>query len=324
MRVSVVIPIYNTEKYLRQCVNSVLRQTYKNIEVVLVDDGSTDDSPVICDEYESMRANIVCVHQKNGGLSAARNTGIRNATGDYILFLDSDDYWDDPCLVEKLVNETKNGEVDIVNYRYKHFYEDKNKMIDYLPSYVTNIDSIRREDVLEILLGKGLFLASACNKLIRTSLMKEHELYFREGIISEDVDWCARVMLACKTMSYNNSDAYIYRQRTGSITHTVRYENVKQVHDNVIYCMEIGDKLHKEEPIYDLYYTYVAYQYGVFLVMNNYAKDARVKELRRSMKKYRWLLHYKSNKKVQMLYWLNKLIGYQGMNLVMKVYAMIR
>ena len=90
--VSIVVPIYNVEKYLKRCVNSLLNQTYKNIEIILVDDGSTDSSGAICDQYKPKDNRIVVVHKSNGGLSDARNTGIDMARGEYIAFVDSDDY----------------------------------------------------------------------------------------------------------------------------------------------------------------------------------------------------------------------------------------
>ena len=90
--ISVIIPVYNVEEYLHECVDSVINQTYKNLQIILVDDGSTDSSGKICDEYAENDKRITVVHQKNGGLSVARNTGLSNAHGDYVYFLDSDDY----------------------------------------------------------------------------------------------------------------------------------------------------------------------------------------------------------------------------------------
>lgn len=92
VKVSIVIPVYNVESYLRQCIDSVLNQSYQNLELVLVDDGSKDSSPAICDEYAAKDSRVVVVHKANGGAAAARNDGIRKATGDYVTFLDSDDY----------------------------------------------------------------------------------------------------------------------------------------------------------------------------------------------------------------------------------------
>ena len=118
-KISVIIPVYNVEKYLKQCVDSVLQQTYQNIEVILVEDGSSDDCPRICDEYKKIDDRVVVVHQQNGGLSVARNTGISLMTGDYVMFLDSDDYWDDVDAVKRLVERVSKTNPDVLNYSYK-------------------------------------------------------------------------------------------------------------------------------------------------------------------------------------------------------------
>lgn len=102
MKISVIIPVYNTEKYLKECVESVLAQTYHNLEILLINDGATDSSPQICESYAKQDARIKLIHKENGGLSDTRNTGIKQCSGDYVLFLDSDDYWDDPKMVKSL------------------------------------------------------------------------------------------------------------------------------------------------------------------------------------------------------------------------------
>ena len=96
MKISIIIPVYNSTLYLKQCVESILAQTYHNFEILLVDDGSTDDSPMLCDEYAQKDDRIVTIHKQNGGTSDARNVGLEKASGDYITFMDNDDYWSDP------------------------------------------------------------------------------------------------------------------------------------------------------------------------------------------------------------------------------------
>ena len=122
MKISVIIPVYNTEKYLKECVESVLAQTYHNLEILLINDGATDSSPQICESYAKQDARIKLIHKENGGLSDTRNTGIKQCSGDYVLFLDSDDYWDDPKMVEKLADQMQQYPVDILNFRYKKIY----------------------------------------------------------------------------------------------------------------------------------------------------------------------------------------------------------
>lgn len=321
-KVSVIIPVYNTEEYLGQCIDSVMQQSYRDLEILLIDDGSTDSSPIVCDRYEQCDLRIKVVHKQNGGLSSARNKGIEHATGKYVMFLDSDDYWDDKYLVEDLLKVSEDN--DLVNFRYKFYMEETRKYIDCLPSCEEDFTGKEKEEILEVLLQKGLFLASACNKLILTSVLKENNLYFREKITSEDVDWCARLLLTCNKITYLNKDSYVYRQRQGSITHTIKYENVKQLAENVKYCATLGKDIEKESRMYKIYYTYVAYQYGVFLVSNHYGKDERIKEVCKEMREYCWLLQYYSNRKIKALYQLNRYLGYNGLNFVMWLYSKVR
>ena len=121
IKFSIIIPVYNVEKYLNECVDSVLNQTYKYMEIILVDDGSTDSSPQICDSYAEKDNRIRAIHKENGGLSSARNAGIKNMTGDYVLFLDSDDFWDNNKALEHLSYIISEQKPDVVCYGYKEF-----------------------------------------------------------------------------------------------------------------------------------------------------------------------------------------------------------
>ena len=103
VKFSIIVPVYKVEKYLERCINSILSQTYRNFELILVDDGSTDNCPRICDEYVKSNNRINVIHKKNGGLSSARNAGIDRSTGEYIIFVDSDDYWNSNHALQKIV-----------------------------------------------------------------------------------------------------------------------------------------------------------------------------------------------------------------------------
>ena len=121
--VTVIIPVYKTEKYLGDCIKSVVEQTYKNLEIILVDDGSPDNCPVICDEWAKKDSRIKVIHKQNGGLSDARNAGIDKSTGEYILFLDSDDYYENHNHIELLCNEDDKNNSDLVCFNYKRYYD---------------------------------------------------------------------------------------------------------------------------------------------------------------------------------------------------------
>jgi glycosyltransferase involved in cell wall biosynthesis len=123
-KISVIIPIYNVEKYLSVCLESVINQTYQNLEIILVDDGSTDACPKICDDYATKDNRIKLIHKKNGGLSDARNIGVKHATGDLISFVDSDDVLS-LYFYEKLINILEENDADIVECGFRKFYNEK-------------------------------------------------------------------------------------------------------------------------------------------------------------------------------------------------------
>ena len=128
IRFSVIIPVFRVENYLRQCVDSVLNQTFNNFEIILVDDGSPDNSPAICDEYVQKDKRVHVIHKINGGLSSARNAGLTVAQGEYVLFLDSDDWWDDLEALAKIDIKLKGANTDILIIGLKKFFMQQNKI----------------------------------------------------------------------------------------------------------------------------------------------------------------------------------------------------
>ncbi len=212
--VSVIIPVYNTKKYLRKCVDSVLAQTYDNLEIILVDDGSTDDTGALCDEIAKGFNNIMVIHKENGGLSDARNAGMAVATGEYTCFLDSDDWMDEDCLEESL-NEAKNENTDIVVWGYHTDFHDKNEKIikshDVIPAQFKSTDNVDENMDVDKLIG---LCGYAWNKLYKTEVIKGKE--FVKGIsLVEDILFNADVMTENVKVSFINKafTHYIQRQR---------------------------------------------------------------------------------------------------------------
>ena len=127
MRISFVVPVYKVEKYLDECVESILTQTYKNFEIILVDDGSPDSCPAMCDAWAVKDNRVKVLHKINGGLSDARNAGVRIATGDYVIFVDSDDFWINKDCLQKLMEVVKNNcDCDFINFNCSYYYTDTN------------------------------------------------------------------------------------------------------------------------------------------------------------------------------------------------------
>lgn len=224
VKFSIIVPVYNVEEYLVQCVDSILCQTFRSFELVLVDDGSVDSSGQICDEYAESDSSVIVVHQENKGLSGARNTGLLQANGEYILFLDSDDYWNSRYVLEELQEFIRiNGAADVILFGPRVKLIDDDLIVPSMPTF----DKIFYEhgDDCSSLFKASRIECSACLKAVKRSLITDYELKFVIGETSEDYDWTFHILDKCKSISYFGKSFYIYRKRKGSITYTVSQKN---------------------------------------------------------------------------------------------------
>ena len=321
---SIVIPVYQTEKYIAECIESVLKQDLDDYELILVDDGSTDGSPAICDQYASKFEKICAIHKRNGGLSDARNTGISVATGKYLLFLDSDDFWSDSQFLKKLKIKIGHQNCDVMNFHYKYFYEEEKQCRDFFSPI--DEESLWKKDAdqrFQYLVEQNQYIASACNKAVARELILQNSLYFRVGITSEDIEWCARLASCSKKMGGCNLDAYCYRQRKESITHTIKVENVDMLRKNIWSCIRHGKLSDRSRQYKDAYFIYTAYQYGTLLFHINHLAKKERNEQRKLAEPYRYLLRYGNNKKIVLLRVFNRFFGYLGMNRCLRFFIIL-
>lgn len=218
--ISIVVPVYNVVHYLERCVLSVLRQTYKDMEVILVDDGSTDGSGELCDKLALTDTRIHVIHQKNQGLSGARNTGIRNAKGEYIAFIDSDDEWLLNDGLEQLVNNNTKGK-DLIVFKAVNIWKDGRRVPfgDYDLALISQLPNA--QSVFSHLVEAQLFQMSACFLLVRRKLLIDDELYFPSGLISEDVQWSLILWQHIRSVCVTNLEFYGYHHHSNSISTTV-------------------------------------------------------------------------------------------------------
>ena len=226
---SVIIPIYKVEDYLERCVNSVLKQDYKDIEVILVDDGSPDRCPQICDEFAKVDNRVRVIHKKNGGLSSARNKGIEVAKGKYLAFLDSDDQWVEGAL-KILMDDLLYSGVDMLMFRSKSLYPD-GTMMERNDGNVfrSDIAKYNRIDLYNLLIKNGNMHEQAGTHFVRTDFIKKNNLYFKEDILGEDTEWMFRILRLVGEVMVSNTILQIYTEkRPGSITNT---NSIKSLHD---------------------------------------------------------------------------------------------
>lgn len=211
MKVSIIVPVYNVEKYVEKCLDSLINQSYKNIEILVVNDGSTDNSVKIIEQKYNSNSNIHLYNKDNGGLSSARNFGLNKAKGDYILFVDSDDWLERNC-VEELVHIIENKKADIVEFGYKMVSDNK-----VLSSTIfTENVIISKDKILEEFFFGNQIVDIICNKIYNKKLFIN--LKFVEGRIHEDYMMTPKLLYRCNKLVIINQVFYNYYQRNDSIT----------------------------------------------------------------------------------------------------------
>ena len=190
--VSIIIPVYNTAPYLQKCVQSVLNQTYQHLEVILVDDGSPDDCPAICDAYAASDDRVHVIHQTNAGLAHARNVGTQSSNGMYIAYLDSDDYWELDSAIEEMMKIVIDQSPDVVLYGFRKHNLQTGNEIQFCVNPIPNADTLYQ--LKKKLLRQRKYTNSSCAKLMRCAFLREHAISFPVGRKSEDLIWSRRVL----------------------------------------------------------------------------------------------------------------------------------
>ena len=220
-KVSIIVPIYKVENYLSRCVDSIVNQTYSNIEVILVDDGSPDNCGLIADEYEKKDNRIKSVHKENGGLSDARNHGMKYATGEYVLFVDSDD-WLKEEMIDTLIHIAIESKADIVQSGFYYAYEDYLLYDDRYYSEDMPCIELNKQDLMKELVINERVKNFAWGKLYKINLIKD--IPFKKGVLFEDVFWAHKVMDKVDKYVICHKPMCYYLQRDDSIvsTYTVR------------------------------------------------------------------------------------------------------
>lgn len=290
MTFSIIIPIYNVEKYLRQCIDSVLAENFLDCEIILVNDGSPDGCGEICDEYANKFSHIKVIHKHNGGLSDARNAGIKEAKGDYLIFLDSDDYWININKNQKnyigggggILSDLQlltNDKIDLI----LHPSSDNIRRIPKEISF-TNNDFINN---FEALVKSNYYVSNAWTKIVRREIIIKNNLFFPKGYIHEDLPYSLALARFVKTFAIYNNSFYQYRVLDDSISHNIKYKNFNDilvhlnkgidflikngdspVHDglktllfhNIHYIKTILERLHLSKNIIIIFYKYFSFR----------------------------------------------------------------
>lgn len=302
-----IIPVFNVEKYLKECIDSVLTQTYKDFEIILVDDGSTDSSGKICDEYSKIHDCVTVYHKENGGLSKARNWGLNKATTEFVIFLDSDDYWNDKHGLEKIDRCIANHDVDVVIFASKDYYENTNIYKDDRYNYPTWLNECSAIDCLKGMISLGLLNMSAAKKVYRREFLIDNDLFFMEGIKSEDVEQGIRLINCLPNFRILNEKIYTYRHREGSISKTVDINHIID-YCNIIKKFACYKYVNEDVKMYIL--SYIGYQYALLLAHMSKIKDKKKRALIKEMKEYSYLLQYDKYPRTKIISKVYSVFGY--------------
>ncbi len=246
-----IIPVYNVEKYLAKCLDSVLVGNQFTGQVICVNDGSTDGSAAILDEYVKKYPNVEIITQPNAGLSAARNAGIKAATGEYVCFLDSDDYWE-PNVLPGLMAQIERDKLDVLRFKYQNFNEqykvfnpyksDPFKENDYSDTTTDGVTFLNTRMGTQCY--AAMFIIKRC--LLTDDRCIDDRCLFTPGIYFEDTDWTPRMLCKAKRVASTSTVAYNYLMRTGSITNAVEYSKQKKVLDDKMRLVETMQRQSQE------------------------------------------------------------------------------
>lgn len=312
MLLSVIIPIYNVENYLRQCIESVIHQQFDDMELILVDDGSPDNCPKICDEYASNYSYVNVIHKKNGGLSDARNCGLREAKGKYIVFMDSDDWWNSEVAVRKIMDYAlKHTDVDMFLFDGLDYIEGEGYFQRNDHQNFRNIDVSSKKAYYQSLLNNGNLEVSANTKILKRQFLIDNQLFFTPNLLSEDNEWMMRVLRVAKKVDKLEEPLYICRLgRADSITNTIKKKNITNllsiVKWSVDYCADHDNEVKEQELCFASYLWFCA------LGLANRLNKNELKEVKPLFKETSSVCSYSNSKKTKLCNTVYRIFGFDA------------
>lgn len=318
---SIIVPVYNTERELKRCIESVTVQSFRDYEVLLIDDGSTDGSGELCDVIEKKDNRFHVFHQSNQGSSAARNKGIMHAKGQYVLFLDSDDCWSDSSALSKIseiIMKTPN--IDVITSGVSLFYENGDL---FKNRFVEKQEGIDKFSVLKPLVYKNQWFSAIYVKVLRREFLIENNILFPKGYISgEDIEFTAKVMVLCKYI-YIYDEIFYKRiiRKSGSITSSIGKKNITDILSVIERGIDFINNQTENLEERNLYYEYWAYQYAMLLgLAAKISGDPDFDNIYERLKKLKWLLQFDHVKKVRMMKYAVRTFGLKGAMKLLSVY----
>lgn len=324
MKLSIIVPVYNIAQYLNDCVQSVLTQSFQGWELILVNDGSTDRSATLCEEWVKKDHRIRVIHKTNGGLSDARNAGLLEAKGEYIHFLDGDDYYVSDNVLQTLIEQVGQYQYpDTLLFCRVDKYEDtgkENKERPYNTDFINQSSSTTI--IFEHLLCTQRFNMSACFQILRRELLMENRIFFEKGLRNEDIDWSIALWQYLKTVRAVNCYGYCYRHRSNSITTTYSLDDIQSY-------KFMFDKWYKRlgqvnNILSQLQLNYLAFIYPTLLYAYFYLPLKERGAAKAMMKEMKYILEFSNTIKSNRVVYLFKYIGFAATLYLMSAYKVFK
>ena len=323
--ISIIIPVYNVEKWLNKCIDSILSQSYENFEVILVNDGSTDKSGDICDKYSKGDSRVKVFHNKNKGLSYSRNFGVKNSNGKYVMFVDSDDFISDIDIIDKFINILEKDKSDFIYTSYCRFNdENEDEITEILPIDINNnhIKGKLGIEILSMLIEKNNYHHAAYLKICNRKFLIENNLLFKEGIYHEDAEWSPKLFYYAKRISIYNEPYYMRRMRENSIITTTNEVSIrKKINDRLNIANELIkffnniEESHSKKVIIN---DFVRMYWGDVLLITNLKDKNNFNDCSNTVKNTKKVLKYGELKKYKMADLLIKIMGIKNFLILAK------
>lgn len=316
---SIIVPVYNVEKWLSQCIESIINQSYKNLEIMLINDGSKDSSEEICNYYQQKDQRIRILNQQNEGPSKGRNNGIKHSIGEYIMFMDSDDFLSDQTIVSKFVEILETSQSDFIYTTYCRFNDgDSSQITEILPLNIED-DFVKSHNGIEILsqlIRCNSYHHAPYLKVCRRDFLINNQLYFTEGLYHEDAEWTAKVFYYAKKVSVYKQPYYMRRMRENSImtSEDVKFI-VRKLKDRMKIAqdlVEFFDKIEEQEAKEIIMNDFIRMYWGDLISLIN-LKSIDKEEKLKIIKSTFNILGLSSNQKYQVMYRIMKWIGIKPM-----------
>lgn len=321
---SIIIPVHNSEKYLEQCVDSVLAQDCSDFEILLINDGSTDNSPKICDHYCAKDPRCQVLHRGKGkGAASARNAGTDMATGEYIVYIDSDDYIENTTFLSDIKEQAEKG-YDLICYKFRKYYEDMDEITACTFSMPMLMDGDSFGAYVNRLVQCDAFYCAPWTKAIRRSILTKGNVRFREGLLSEDQEWYYHVLTQADSIIGIDKSYIIYRQHKHSTSTTWTMKNLRDTIRIITFWKEETEKATLSEDLKLAFLNSLAKLYCNLLIGYTRYCDPEKKCEYNNLKKLADLMKYHANPRVRSFERIYKIGGFAGLMLGLRMICKLR